>query len=154
MTAVAELAPTLPAMSTDALDKVRRLGDRMLQEPQLDIKTTHALHARMYARTVHMPKHAMLAGVVITIPTLVIVSGHVSAFIGDRWTNLVGYHVIPAQAGRKQVFVSQEATDITMLFPTNATTVEDAENEFTNEPDMLMSRHQPGQERLIIGDMP
>ena len=44
-----------------------------------------------------------------------------------RATDLCGYHVIPASAGRKQVFVAHADTDLTMLFPSHAATVEDAE---------------------------
>jgi hypothetical protein len=149
MTDLTARKPSLPAMTPDAIDRVRQFEGRLRQEPQLELKTTHALHAGMYARTVHMPKHMIGNGVFIRVPTLVIVSGHVTVFIGDHSMNLCGYHVIEAEAGRKQVFVSHEETDITMLFLTKAKTVEEAENEFTNEPDMLLSRGRP--EDILIG---
>jgi hypothetical protein len=61
---------------------------------------------------------------------------------GENWMELEGYNVLPASAGRKQVFVSVSDVVITMVFPTKATTVEAAEAEFTDEAAMLLSRKQ------------
>ena len=53
-----------------------------------------------------------------------------------------GLTVIEASAGRKQICITKEATDVTMLFATAATTVEEAEAEFTDEAAALLSRRQ------------
>jgi hypothetical protein len=53
---------------------------------------------------------------------------------------LEGYNVIPAKAGRKQIFVGIEETHITMTFRTDAETVEQAEEEFTSEYEALVTR--------------
>jgi hypothetical protein len=58
------------------------------------------------------------------------------------WHELVGYNVIQASAGRKQIYVTREETAITMIFPSNAKTVEEAEEEFTDEAEMLLSRRE------------
>ena len=71
-------------------------------------------------------------------------SGHATVFIGGEAVEMQGYHVIPGQAGRKQAFLAHIDTDLTMTFATQATTVEQAEEEFTAEADLLLSRKQAG----------
>ncbi|MDP1465701.1 hypothetical protein, partial [Klebsiella pneumoniae] len=85
-------------------------------------------------------------------PTLLIVSGHVTVFIGGETLELKGYHIVPGQAGRKQVFVAHADTDLTMTFATQAKTVEDAESEFTNQPTALMSRQQSNDLTITTGE--
>jgi hypothetical protein len=84
-----------------------------------------------------------VTGVLITIPTVLIVSGHATLFIGGEDVELKGYAVIPASAGRKQAVYAHADTLFTMLFPTAARTVEEAEREFTDEPERLASRRAP-----------
>ena len=123
---LAKASHRLPAMDGDALDKVCRLEDLLLQLPQVDIETTHVLHAGVYLRTVRIPAGTTVTGALIKIPTTLIVSGHVTVYIGDDTMELVGYHVIPASAGRKQAVATHSDTDITMLFRTDAMTIQEA----------------------------
>ena len=82
----------------------------------------------------------MLTGALIKIATLLIAHGDVEVFIGDSTLELNGYNVLPASANRKQAFMTKSETHLTMVFPSQAKTVEEAENEFTDEVDALMSR--------------
>ena len=145
-------APSFPAMSAADVEKVGRLEAHLRDMEQVPITTTHHFHAGMYARTVRIPKGVVITGALIRIPTLLIVSGHVTVFIGGDTIELRGYHVIPASAGRKQVFVAHADTDLTMLFPTSARTVEEAEAEFTDETELLMSRQQSGNSTITTGE--
>lgn len=140
-TAVGDLRVTLPAMRPEAVARVRELEARVLEAPQTEIETWHVLHAGMYARTIRIPAGVVLTGALIKRATLLVFNGHASVFIGDDEIELAGHHVIPASAGRKQAFIAHADTDLTMLFPTTATTVEQAEAEFTDEAERLMSRH-------------
>lgn len=141
MSAVQRLDRQLfPAMADEAVGKVRALEAQVLEAPQVDIETWHVLHAGMYARTILIPAGVVLTGALITLATLLVFNGHASVFIGDGEVELRGHHVIPASAGRKQAFIAHADTWLTMLFPTSATTVEQAEAEFTDEADRLMSR--------------
>ncbi len=115
---------------------------------QILIPTTHHFHAGLYARTIRIPKGVVITGALIKISTMLIVSGHASVFVGGDVIDLRGYNVLPASAGRKQVFLAHVDTDLTMIFPSRAATVDEAEAEFTDETDLLMSRDQ--QENLII----
>jgi hypothetical protein len=72
--------------------------------------------------------------------------------VGDEWQCVDGYRVLPASAGRKQVFVSRGAFLITMLFPTKAKSVEEAESEFTDETHLLLSRKQDLNTVVITGE--
>lgn len=135
-------------MSTDDIEIVGRLEARLRDMEQILIPTTHHFHAGLYARTIRIPKGVVITGALIKISTMLIVSGHASVFVGGDVIDLRGYNVLPASAGRKQVFLAHVDTDLTMIFPSRAATVDEAEAEFTDETDLLMSRDQ--QENLII----
>ena len=124
---------TLPAAPAEVIEWIKGVEDRARAFEPLKVKTDHHLHAGLYARTVHLPPMGLFTNVVIKIPTLLVVSGDCWMLAGDRWAKLTGYQVIEASAGRKQICITKEATDVTMLFATAATTVEEAEAEFTDE---------------------
>lgn len=130
------------ASSEKSLAAVREVEKFALGQPQLDITTIHAFHAGMYARTIMVPAGAMITGALIKIPTLLILSGDASVIIDGEEVRISGYGVIPAAAGRKQVFLAHSDTYLTMVFATSATTIEEAEMEFTDEFDLLGSRRE------------
>ena len=130
----------IPAMTGPEIDKIRRLESAALQMPQVDITTSHFLHAGTYVRTVRIPAGVLITGALIKIPTTLIVSGDVVVYIGSQTLNLTGYNVIPAQGNRKQAFLARSETWLTMTFATDAATVAEAEQEFTDEFTMLITR--------------
>lgn len=142
----------LPAMTSEEVARVQALESRMMQLPQVEITTRHHLHAGLYARTIRIPAGVMLTGALIRIPTLLVLAGHATVFIGGEAVEMQGYHVIPGQAGRKQAFLAHADTDLTMTFATSATTVEQAEEEFTAEADLLLSRQQGGDSIFNSGE--
>lgn len=142
----------LPAMCGADVAKVQRAESAMLDMKQVNIQTLHHLHAGLYCRTIRIPAGVMITGALIKIPTLLILSGHVSVFIGGESVEFDGYHVVPGQAGRKSMFLAHADTDMTMAFATRATTVEEAEAEFTDQPDTLKSRQQSGDLTMITGE--
>lgn len=139
------LPPTTPA----ALEKVCELEKRVLEVPQVECATHHVIHAGVYHRTICMRKGVVLTGALIKIPTTLVVSGKTSVLIGDGEEYLVeGYRVFAASAGRKQAFIAHEDTYLTMSFKTNAKTVEEAEAEFTDDHERLLSRN--GVNEIVI----
>lgn len=131
----------LPAMRAADIARVRGLEAVILQHEQAPIVTHHLIHAGMYHRTVKLPVHWVGTGAEIKRATVLTLSGDVTVALGDgEGKRFTGYHVIPASAGRKQAFVVHAETHLTMSFPTQAQTVEEAEAEFTDETDMLVSR--------------
>lgn len=142
----------LPPTTPKGMALVTAVEDVVLAEPQREITTYHVLHAGVYSRTICVPAGVVLTGAVIKVPTTLTVSGRASVLIGDGQEMIVdGYHVFAAAAGRKQAFIAHTDTWLTMSFKTDARTVEEAENEFTDEADRLFSRRWPN-EVVITGE--
>lgn len=141
--------PAMPAMSAEIIDKVKAIESELLKRPQMELKTLHVIHGGMYSRTVIVPANHMITGALIKIPTQLIVAGTAKVFVGDKVLKLSGYNVIPAQAGRKQMFLAITDIYITMIFPTKAQTIDEAESDFTDETDMLASHRDESQNIFI-----
>jgi hypothetical protein len=152
MVEVVALRLSLPTMREVDLDKVRKLEGELSKLPQADIETLHLLHAGMYQRTIKIPAGVTLTGALIKRSTSLVVSGHCLVYIGEECLSLHGYHIVPASAGRKQAFVAVSDTYMTMSFATQAKTVEQAEEEFTDEAHLLMSRSSDLNKILITGE--
>lgn len=138
--ALSTLYSGIPTMAMKDIQRVREFEAVLLENPQTEMVTHHVIHAGMYSRTVRIPAGVVITGAEIKLATLLIVSGHVLVTVGDKTRELVGYHVLPAGAGRKQAFYAKADTDLTMIFATSANTVEEAERQFTDEADRLLSR--------------
>lgn len=136
----------LTTMSFSAIEKVRNLTAKSLKLPQIELEMSHMIHGGMYARTIKIPAGIIITGVLIKISTIVIVSGNVIVFTGDDSIELSGYHVLAASKNRKQAFYAFIDTELTMIFPSNAKTIAEAEAEFTDEADQLL----PCKNNIII----
>lgn len=131
-------------MPDEAIARVDRLQAASRDLPQVEIRTHHLLHAGVYARTIMIPAGTLLTGVLVDIPTTLIVSGDCTVAFGDgRSERLIGYQVLAADRHRKQAFLAHADTHMTTLFATTARSVRQAEEEFTAETEKLMSR-RPG----------
>lgn len=138
-------------MSPTTIDKVRRFEARVAADPQVVLTTKHDIHAGMYARTLFIPSGVRITGALLKVATMLIVWGEVYIYTGeDEPLHVVGHEVIHAAAGRKQIIAAVSGTHLTMLFPTKATTVKDAEREFTDEGDILLSRLDPATNLIRI----
>jgi len=140
----------IAVMSESAIEKVRFVQNAMLELPQIDLPVHHILHGGLYSRSLVIPAGVAIAGAFIQVPTTLVVSGNVTVYANDQAYEIDGYQVLVASAGRKQVFVAHTDTNMTMTFATDAKTVEDAENEFTSEPDLLASRRHENLNTTII----
>lgn len=134
--------PRIEPMSQATLDKVRSLEAHVGSLPQIAIPTDHVFHAGVYARTVMVPAGAVITGVLVKIPTILIVNGDAVVHVEGGPIELHGYHVLEASAGRKQALAAITDTHLTMIFASNARDADTAEREFTDEIDMLMSRKE------------
>ena len=140
----------IPAMTTQAIDKVRELEAITRDLPQVEIATDHVLHGGMYARTICIPAGVLLTGVFIRVPTVLVFEGNATVNAGDEPVTLVGYHVLAASAHRRQAFVAHADTRLTMVFATQAKSVAEAEAEFTDEAHLLFSRKPGAVNRINI----
>lgn len=131
---------TIPSMTPTAIDRVRRLERLSGEMPQVSIETLHTFHAGMYARTVRVPAGVLITGALIKIATVLIVSGDAIMYGDGGAVEISGYNVLSASANRKQAFLALTDTYLTMLFPSEAKSIDEAECEFTDEIDLLASR--------------
>ncbi len=141
----------IPAMSEESIGKVQEVQDKLLSLPQVYLTTDHIIHAGVYVRTIMIPKGVAITGALIKRSVNLSISGHCLVYLGeDEVREFKGYGVCTAMAHRKQAFVAQEDTFLTMFFATDAKTVEEAENEFTDEAELLMSRQPEGINNVTI----
>lgn len=138
---LALLDKTLPPTTPEIMEKIALVEARIRpHEHTLQVEMEHSLHAGLYARTCRLAANQVITSVLIKIPTLLIVNGDCIVLAGESWHELMGYNVMAACAGRKQIYVTRGATEITMIFPTSAKTIEEAEDEFSDESANLLSR--------------
>ena len=143
---------SIPAMSDAVIERVRALEEWHLSTfKQPDIDTSHVFHAGIYARTIILKAGLQMTGCLIRIPTLLMIGGDCYVTLGDDVRRVAGNAVIQCSAMRKSAFLAIADTMITMSFATKATTVEEAEAEFTNEAERLMSR-KPGARNVVTGE--
>lgn len=121
------------AMTAREISIAKEAEDIVKKMPQADITIYHTLHSGVYTRTLLLKKGTTLVGALIKIPTTLIVQGDMKLYIGKKVHHLTGYNVIPAMANRKQVMFAHDDTRVTMLFRTDATTIKEAEDEFTDD---------------------
>lgn len=130
----------IPAMTDEAISQVVALEQWNLARPQQDIQTDHFLHAGEYVRTVFIPKDVLVTGALVKVATVLFINGDVTVYIDGEPARIAGYAIVRADAYRKQVFWAHADTHLTMSFATGATTLEDAEDEFTDEAGRLITR--------------
>lgn len=130
----------IPSMSGEDISFACEIEKYISTLGHVDIPTYHTLHAGVYTRTIILEAGQVASGVIISIPTTLIVNGHLKLLIGNEVAEVQGFNVFIAEANRKQIALAIEKTTIAMIFKTDAKTIEEAEAEFTNEPERLASR--------------
>lgn len=147
---LAKTKTSIPTMSAAAINAVRELESAALQHKQEPLVTHHVIHSGVYLRTIRLNAGLVITGALIKTDTTLIISGDVMVYLDGEPTRFEGYHVVPASAGRKQAIFANEDTDLTMLFGTDATNVEDAENQFTDEVSKLISNKEDGRNTVLV----
>lgn len=150
MYSVRTLNRKISASSEKAVHNVKMLEEILKDTPQAEIKTQHIIHGGMYSRTIKIPPHVILIGAMIKLPTLLIMYGDVVVYANDEGAHYSGYNAFAASAHRKQAFVTLSDVYLTMVFPTTAKTVEEAEKQFTDEIELLLSHKQDYNNVTII----
>lgn len=137
MNDLVEVRPSIPAMSPQALDIVRRMEAVVRTMPQEPFKLDHLLHAGMYARTVTLPP-GYWGGALTLTASIVIVVGDALVYTGeDEPLQVSGVTVLPASAGRKQAFSTNDYVTIIMVAATDAKDVPEATAQLCAEPEIL-----------------
>jgi hypothetical protein len=141
-----KLHPSTP----EAIEKVDRLTTEMRKRQQLHFVTEHLLHAGMYTRTVHFPADSLIAAVLFKVATVLIIQGSAEVWSNGELIRVDGYTVVPCAAGRKIALVTRSDLSASMMFPTDAKTVEEAQKQFTDEYEMLVPLSAPGAHNVLI----
>lgn len=149
-TLAAPLTSVLTSASPAVLDRLDRAHAMISSLPQVEVVTEHLLHGGMYARTIRREPGIVAVGSLILRATILVVNGPCSMMSGDRRIDLTGYNVLPGLPGRKSFSLTHGPVEMTMIFPTSAKTVEEAENEIFAEADQLMSRNSGGKDKIVI----
>lgn len=142
-------AAPLPPVTEEQNAAFEDLVSQVNEMPPVEIRTVHHLHAGIYSRTVYVPAGAVVVGLTIKCATQLIGCGHFQITDGGSTKEFKGFHVFDGSPGRRAAVAALTDSAFTMLFATDAKTVEEAENEFTDEPERLASR----KEKLICQDM-
>jgi hypothetical protein len=140
----------IPSASGENLAKIKIAEEIIRGRPQIEFCTEHVFHAGMYARTVRIASHVVFTSVLIKRATLLISQGCYEVLAGDRWLRYEGYNVLCGFAGRKQIYRTVTPIELTMIFPTEAQSVVDAEREFTDEVESLLS-HKLENDIVVTG---
>lgn len=143
----------IATMSENAIKKVCQFEAELLKLPQVHIPTHHLIHAGMYSRTIMIPAGVALTGALMKIATILILSGDFVLFAGEEAVELHGYNVLAGSPNRKQSGVAITDTWVTMIFPTDAKSVEMAEKEFTDGADNLWSRFPDATNHVTITEV-
>ena len=150
------LATSLPACITLAppssvmLERLAKAHSIMLTLPQVPLTTEHLFHGGMYVRTIRLQAGVYMLGSLILRATVLIIHGDCSVTSGDQRLDLTGYNVLPGSAGRKQLFLTHGPVEMTMFFPTSASSVEEAENEVFAEAEQLQSRKDDSRDVIVV----
>lgn len=135
-------SPHIPSVFIGMPDpeRVAELEDVLLALPQIDLGTTHLIHAGMYARTILIPAGTVLTGALTEADNICVMHGDITVTTDDGPQRLVGFHVLPANAGSKRAGMAHADTYWTTLFRTDETEVSKIENSVTREADRLQTR--------------
>jgi hypothetical protein len=141
------ILPATPA----AIKKVNELAHAIrTQLPALPFVTEHVLHGGMYTRTVRLPPRTIIAAALIKRTTMLIIDGDCDVWVNDKLIRVAGYSVITGTAGRKFALTTYSAVNASMVFPTDAKTIDEAQREFTDEHEMLPSLANAGEHAVLI----
>lgn len=146
MNEITRLETGFAAMSREDIQKIRSIREALKEElvanpdAEVEIPCEQHLHAGFYSRTIFIPKDTVAVGVTILKDTQLVISGHVLMNDGTHVVEIEGYRVLECKAGRAQIARTLKDTYMTMSFATDAKTVREAEDEFTDEPEQLLTR--------------
>lgn len=143
-------APVLASATPAMIAKIQGAVERLQKYPHVKFKTRHLIHGGVYYRTMNVRKGDIVAGCLIKVPTTLVISGKVVVYDGEGWTTYAGYHVIAGMPHRRQIFLGEEFSTMTMSFATKAMTVGDAEKYFTDEYESLLSSREGYENDVVI----
>ncbi len=120
--------------------RVEQIEQLILQTPQVDLQTTHALSGGVYARTIFIPAGTILTGAAHKKDHLNIMQGDITVSTDDGMKRLTGQHVVPTKAGNKRIGYAHADTIWTTICHTTLSDIAEIEEELIEEPEKLQTR--------------
>lgn len=144
------LTHVIPATSKREREVVKAAIAIAREMPQTPFVTEHVIHGGMYTRSVIIPADQWVGGVLIKVPTTLVIVGDVEVYQEKKNIVLRGYNTLRGSAGRKISFRTFTVVGMSMMFATQAKTVAEAEAELTDEVDLLPPLSQVDAHRFVI----
>ena len=119
---------------------VLTICERLNDEYSCDFPTEQFIHAGAYVRTAFMRKGSVLVGAKIKVDTVLIIEGDIMTNVNQKIKRYKGYHIVKALSPRQQYIYANEDSNITMIYATKASSIDDAEKEFTDDYEQLLTR--------------
>lgn len=129
-----EKSPLADGSAVEALERM------VLEQPQVDLRTEHALSGGVYARTIHIPAGTVLTGATHKKDHVNVVIGDITVTTDEGPVRFTGYHVIPTKAGSKRAGFAHADTAWTTICRTDLTDIEAIEDELVEESARLQTR--------------
>lgn len=121
-------------------EKVEQLEALILQQEQVDLKTTHELSGGVYARSIFIPAGTVLTGAVHKKDHINVMSGDITVSTDNGMVRLTGHHVLPTKAGMKRAGYAHADTVWTTICRTDLTDIQKIEDELVEESPRLQTR--------------
>lgn len=86
----------LPPAPPEAIEAIRAIEAKVKEREDIHPQMEHVLHAGMYARTCRLGPGTLIVGVLIKLPTMLIVNGGAFVFAGTQWHKIEGLHNVRA----------------------------------------------------------
>jgi hypothetical protein len=137
---MSDIKPAENAVSTDQHQAILRLEAAVLDLPQTDLRTEHALSGQVYARTIHIPANTVLTGATHKKDHVNIVCGDITVTTDQGPVRITGYHVIATKAGSKRAGFAHADTTWTTICQTALDDIEAIEDELVEESASLQTR--------------
>lgn len=128
-------------MSALTIAAIQRLEAHLLQLPQADLDTTHAVHGGLYVRQIMIPAGTVMTGATHCIPHCsVMIYGDMTVSTPAGMERVVGPRLWLAPAGTKRVGYAHADTLWLTVHRCDSTTPEAAERELFGEQDLINRR--------------
>ena len=119
--------------------RMEEIAERLRPHAVTDggFRLSEELHAGCYVRTLKAPKDMVLVSDVIRCDTVLIVDGDCIFTDTDKAVRIKGRKVLLGARGRQSLIRTLSDTYLTMIFATNAKTIEEAQAQFSADPSRL-----------------
>ena len=111
--------------------------DSFPDEQKINPCVDQFIHGGVYTRTLFIPRGVFILGALIKVPTTVIIHGDLLLSNGHNTAHSKGFCTFKGVPYRRCFMFALEDTYFTTHNATKATTIEDAEKEFTDEWELL-----------------